>query len=309
MIFLGVDQSAGAGTNWKDGLRELNLPFLHKLKIDQTSLSAEPQKIAQYLEREPGFERCKEFKKVLSLNAQLFSRLLQNPDEKRVVVGGDHSIGLATVEASLASLRDGEKLNIIWIDAHGDYNSPESSRSGNIHGMPLYYLLNKSSYHKRVNKVFLIGTSDLDDPEFSMIENDPRIENISYQEIGDLQSLIRKMSRLSDSWGFHLSFDIDVLPLQQAPGTGCQLEVGVDWAVLKELFHLALQGLEIKAIDIVEYNPDLDKGKKTRNIVLELVDLIRYSQSTEQFDMATASSVISTKSAKKPLQNGPDYIM
>lgn len=310
MVFIGVENSYAAGVNWQDGLRDLDSSSFKKLDYSGHSVNSHQQKVAQYLEREPRFERGKNFKDVLTFNALLFNQLLNFSDERRVVIGGDHAIAMATVEASLAALKDGEKLNIIWIDAHGDYNTPDTSPSANIHGMPLYYLLNCSSYKKRINKVFLFGTTSVDKEEQRLIDGDDRIIEVPNARIQNAEQLWHKVKVNAGSCPCHISFDIDALQLSEAPATGCQVEEGLSFATLKRFFELAMSSsLKIKGIDIVEYNPDLDQAYKTRDLVLDLMELIENlaPEKNTQFIGEQAPEIIDIE--KKYLQKAQDYIM
>lgn len=202
-----------------------------------------------------------------------------------LVLGGDHSIAAGSVAGVAAALHArGEALGLIWLDAHADLHLPESSETGNVHGMPVAHLLGRGAAPMtnlgghgaavRPEHVAIIGARDLDMAEreharawgvriFSMREIDERGMRAVLQEA---------ITRVSDGTaGIHVSLDLDFVDPQEAPGVGTPVRGG---ATYREA-HLAMETLHdtgrVVAMDLVEVNPVLDRFNHTAELAVGLV--------------------------------------
>ncbi|SCW36993.1 arginase [Paenibacillus tianmuensis] len=225
----------------------------------------------------------KYFHDVLAVNEALaagVSRIVQQGSFP-LVLGGDHSIAIGTL-AGLASHYS--RLGVIWIDAHSDLNTPDTTPSGNIHGMSLAASLGQGderltriggiSPKIRPEHTVLLGVRDLDPGEKASI----KAQGITCFTMHDIDR--RGMSSVMEEAlqvagkgtdGVHLSFDIDSLDPVEAPGTGTPVKGGLSYREA----HLALELLHesgiVTSAELVEVNPSLDTGQKTAQLAVELI--------------------------------------
>lgn len=199
------------------------------------------------------------------------------------IVGGDHSLGLGSISGASKYF---DNLAVIWVDAHGDINTYETSPSGNVHGMPLaaamgygYDELTNLYYEgKKVKSenVFLIGARDLDAGEQAMIKNMNlnvySTEDIKNKGIESIMNSVYEKLKSNNVSSVHLSFDIDCLDSSLVPGTGTPASHGMDLAEGKYLIKSLMESKLVKSMDLVELNPLLDKEDTTANLVMELID-------------------------------------
>lgn len=202
-----------------------------------------------------------------------------------LVIGGDHSLGLGSVSGVSEFYDD---FGIIWLDAHGDINTSDTSPSGNIHGMALAALMgvgndelvNIYSPRTKVNpaNVFLVGTRDLDKGEQELIRehnlNVYSMDVIRKEGITYVAEDIKRKLRERKIRNVHCSIDIDIIDPKYAPGTGTTVGDGVMPGEFKTFLDKILSANLIKSIDMVELNPLLDKNDMTTKLCLEIIDYI-----------------------------------
>lgn len=193
-------------------------------------------------------------------------------------LGGDHSIAVGTV----AAVVDQNPMGLIWIDAHGDFNTPETSPSGNIHGMPLAALIgeghdtlvNVGSPGMKIHpeNVVLIGQRDLDSAEKDRIKKSGitifTMRDIDEQGISSVASkTIMKFAHLKR---FHLTLDMDALDPVEAPGVGTPVPGGISYREAHLLMEILSDSGKLGSMDLVETNPILDVANKTAKLGVEL---------------------------------------
>ncbi|MFC4775442.1 arginase [Paenibacillus sp. GCM10023252] len=198
-----------------------------------------------------------------------------------LLIGGDHSLAIG----SIAGLRKHySKLGVLWIDAHSDLNTPDSTPSGNIHGMSLgaslglgdtrFVSLGDIQPKLDPSRVVLIGARQLDPGERDII----RSLGIACYTMHDIDRrgmasvMEEAIAIVSDGTdGVHLSFDIDSLDPGEAPGTGTPVRGGISYREA----HLALELLSLSGVltsaELVEVNPQLDRGHATARLAVELI--------------------------------------
>lgn len=201
-----------------------------------------------------------------------------------LVVGGDHSLAIGT----LAGLSDAcERLGLLWIDAHADFNTPGSSPSGNIHGMSLAVACGQGlldlrricDYDPMVfeEDVFLLGPRDIDEEEMEILaESQVHLKNTEqWRAAGLVQTALDACQTLRARCDhLHLSFDIDVLDPAAVPGTGTRVPGGLTPAEAHELMRaLGQQGL-LGSAEFVEYNPELDPDGRTGELTMSLIETL-----------------------------------
>ena len=202
-----------------------------------------------------------------------------------LVLGGDHSLAAGSVAASAAHLRAlGTRLGVIWVDAHGDMNTPQSSGSGNVHGMPLAALLGPepaelsglggASPAVAAEHVVLIGVRNLDDQEKERVR-DSRIHVFTMKDIdrSGIAAVMEQAIALAGAGtdGLHVSFDLDVCDPGIAPGVGTPVNGGLDYREAHLVMEMLAVSGRVLALDMVEVNPTLDVRNSTAELGTELV--------------------------------------
>lgn len=202
-----------------------------------------------------------------------------------LVLGGDHSLAAGSVAASAAHLRArGTRLGVIWVDAHGDMNTPQSSGSGNVHGMPLAALLGPeptelsglggASPAVVPEHVVLIGVRNLDDQEKERVR-DSRIHVFTIKDIdrSGIAAVMEHAIALAGAGtdGLHVSFDLDVCDPGIAPGVGTPVKGGLDYREAHMVMEMLADSGRVLALDMVEVNPTLDVRNSTAELGTELV--------------------------------------
>jgi len=201
-----------------------------------------------------------------------------------VVLGGDHSLAAGSVAATADHVRrEGKPLGLIWIDAHGDMNTPASSTSGNVHGMPLAALLgNEPSELARIGgfspkisaeHTVLIGIRNLDDREKEIVR-ESRVQVFTMKEIDrtGIASIVEQALSIAgrDAAGLHVSFDLDVCDPTIAPGVGTPVKGGLDYREAHMVMEMIADSNGLRALDLVEVNPILDDRNMTAILGAEL---------------------------------------
>jgi len=201
-----------------------------------------------------------------------------------VVLGGDHSVAAGSVAASADAVRarTGKPLGVIWVDAHGDMNTPDSSGSGNVHGMPLAALLGQppeelssigTSPSLRPEHTVLVGIRNLDDREKDQIRA-AGVHVFTMKDV-DRDGIARVAERAialasNGTGGLHVSFDLDVCDPSVAPGVGTPVRGGLDYREAHMLMELVADSQLLAALDLVEVNPTLDVRNTTAEFAVEL---------------------------------------
>lgn len=195
-----------------------------------------------------------------------------------IFLGGDHSIAIGTIGGITAHKRCG----VVWIDAHGDFNTPQSSASGNIHGMPLATLLGdghgslvnigRDGAKLRPEDVVLIGLRDLDREERGLI----RKSGVNYYTMRDIDEkgisavMNDALNRLEHLDHIHVSFDVDSLDPNVAPGVGTPVKGGLTYREAHLIMETLSDTDRVLSMDIVEINPMLDAFNSTADTAVGL---------------------------------------
>ncbi len=202
-----------------------------------------------------------------------------------LVIGGDHSIACGTIAGISAwHARKKKKIGLIWFDAHADMNTPETSPSGNVHGMPLASILGFGPDElTRLGERYplvapenavLIGIRDVD-PGEREIARESGIKVYSMREL-DILGMDRVMKEAigivtRGTAGFHLSFDMDGLDPVEAPGVGTPVTAGVTQREGHLLLEHAAESGKLLGLEFTEINPILDERNRTAELAVALV--------------------------------------
>jgi arginase len=202
-----------------------------------------------------------------------------------VFLGGDHSIAMGTVSAvARHCLAQQKPVHVLWIDAHADYNTPETSPSGNLHGMPLALLCGEPGFDEtfggewlgRIDptNVAIFGARSIDRDERRLVQA-RGIEVIDMRKLDQLGVVasIQKIIDKAQSAGAHLhvSFDVDSLDPAIAPGGGTLVPGGLSYREAHLIMAMLHDSGVVGSLDVVELNPFLDHGGKSATLMVDLV--------------------------------------
>jgi len=202
-----------------------------------------------------------------------------------LVLGGDHSVAVGTVSGVSEHYRlHAQKIGLIWLDAHADMNTPETSPSGNVHGMPLACILGMGppeltelfGYQPKVapRNAVIVGLRDVDQLEKPHVR-ESGVRAFTMRDIDErgLRSVMDEAIRLAceETAGFHLSLDMDFVDPQHAPGVGTPVRGGVTYREA----HLAMEMIgdtgRMVSMEVVEVNPVIDEVNRTADLAVELI--------------------------------------
>lgn len=228
-------------------------------------------------------ERARFLPEILSTCAALAELVAESvrQETRPLVLGGDHSVALGTL-AGLAAAT-GCPGGVIWIDAHGDLNTPETSPSGNVHGMPLAAALGRSPewfVHEGLalpavdpSRVALVGIRSLDRAERDFLrEADIRVFTMSdVDRIGIERALREALDRVAGPGFVHVSLDLDALDPEVAPGVGTPVRGGLTYREAHLACELIAESGIVGSFEVVEANPVLDRENTTALTAVELI--------------------------------------
>ncbi len=207
----------------------------------------------------------------------------KNLDTFVLTLGGDHSMALGSIQGILKARPN---FSLIWVDAHGDFNTPETSPSGNLHGMPLAALTGyvktglpnfewlERGPHLDPKRVALLGIRSLDTGEKRML-HEAGISVFTMKEI-DRYGIGRVMEQVlevveADKRPLHVSFDIDSMDPSEAPGTGTRVRGGLTYREAHYILETLSDTQRLGSMDLAEINPVLDCNNQTSILGLELI--------------------------------------
>jgi arginase len=200
--------------------------------------------------------------------------------ELPVFLGGDHSIALGTVAAATSG---GGTTGVLWVDAHGDYNTPDTTPSGNVHGMPLAALtglgasemvdFDRPGPKVSPRDVALIGVRSLDEEEGKLLRStDAALFSMTEVDaLGIPEVVERALTHLSHCDNIHVSFDLDSIDPRLVPGVGTPVPGGLTVREVNLLFETLHQRIEVRSVDVVEVNPILDQRNRTAEVAVDMV--------------------------------------
>ena len=203
-----------------------------------------------------------------------------------ITLGGDHVIAISS---ALASINTHKNMGIIWVDAHGDYNTFETTQSGNLHGLPYAVI---TGYEKKLLADFhngdfynpknavILGGRDIDELELPNIK-DAGVTLISTEDIHKYgtEAMFKKAMEIASNGtnGVHISYDLDVIDPKIAPGVSVPAVNGINLDEAYKIADLINEEINkdiVKSFDLVELNPLLDKDKVTEKIAVEIMERV-----------------------------------
>ncbi len=202
-----------------------------------------------------------------------------------LVLGGDHSVAVGSVSGMSRTLRkQKQSLGLIWIDAHADMNTPETSPSGNVHGMPLACLIGQGpralthiyGYAPKVDPkhVALVGVREVDQLEKPHVK-DSGVRAFTMRDIDErgLRAVIEDAIQIASAGtgGFHVSLDMDSVDPREAPGVGTPVRGGLTYREAHLAMEIVCDSGRMTSMDVVEVNPVIDEANRTAVLAVELI--------------------------------------
>ncbi len=287
IAIIGAPVDLGAGRRGVDmgpsalryaGLQEQIEALGHAVR-DQGNV---PVPLAEQIEQPRQGEKMRYLNALVQVNQALCEQVQGARAEGRfpLVLGGDHSIAIGSVGGSAR----GRRLGMLWVDAHADFNTPETTPSGNIHGMTVAALtgrghpaltgLSGAAPVLQDGDIAMIAVRDLDPLErealrasgihiFTMYDIDRR----------GLYAVVEEaITRISaHTEGFHVSLDLDALDPVEAPGVGTPVLGGLSYRETHLVMELVAEAGRMVSMDVVEVNPILDEGNRTAELAVQFV--------------------------------------
>jgi arginase len=199
-------------------------------------------------------------------------------DHTPLVLGGDHSVAIGSLVGSAADA----DIGAVWFDAHGDYNTPSTSPSGNIHGMPLAAALGVKEWADTdwanaaglsEENIAIVGLRSIDDTERELLaESDITTYTMSDIDQRGLAEVVRSALAVASDGvdGYHVSLDLDWLDPTIAPGVGTPVRGGVTYREAHHAMEILAQQGGMRSMELVEVNPILDESNETARMAVEL---------------------------------------
>ncbi len=225
------------------------------------------------------------YEQVIDMNRRIYESTLKSLKDGAfpVLMGGDHSVSAGSVSA-VAKFHEGQKIGLIWVDAHGDWNNEESTESGNMHGMPFSAVCGSGpnimvDYGQEPvfvdpAKCVQIAGRMFDPQEIvRMKKSGICVLSIDVIDRMGIQAVMNKAIEIAGSGtaGIHLSFDIDSVTPESAPGTGTTVHSGLTVREAFTTVEMLADCGKVISMDIVEVNPILDEHNRTARLASEIV--------------------------------------
>lgn len=200
-----------------------------------------------------------------------------------IILGGDHALSMGSVSGMARYAAEvGRPLFVLWLDAHADFNSPETSPSGNMHGMPVAFYCGKAEFAPILpadrpmvdpTKVFQVGIRSVDDREREEIaEHGVRVYDMrAVDELGMAHIMRHILDEVRSGNGLlHVSLDVDFMDPELAPGVGTTVPGGATFREAHLIMEMLWESDLVSSLDVVELNPFLDDRGKSARVLVEL---------------------------------------
>ncbi len=238
----------------------------------------------------PPVDGYRHLSEVVQWNRAVFDAVLAELRQQRlpVLLGGDHSLGLGSISAVARHCFDtGRKLRVLWLDAHADFNTSALTPSGNVHGMPVACLcgfgpealtrmagLPGNAPALQARQIHQIGIRSVDEGERRFVhEQGLEVFDMRFiDEVGMRQTMLQALNGLDADTHLHVSFDVDFLDPEIAPGVGTTVPGGPTYREAQLCMEMIADSGCLASLDIVELNPALDVRNKTAQVAVDLVE-------------------------------------
>lgn len=229
-------------------------------------------------------EKMKFLKEITRVNSILAQKVEDsiNFGNLPLILGGDHSIAIGSILGAQSAKK---KIGVLWIDAHGDFNTYQTTMSGNLHGMSLAastgigsdkltaFKSNGTSYINPKN-VVLVGARDIDPEEARLIrESGITVFTMAHIDMYGMQEIMKRAINIVEDGtdGFHLSFDMDVISPNEAPGVGTPVTGGITYREAHLAAEMIATSTKLCSMEFVEVNPILDYRNQTALLAVSLI--------------------------------------
>ena len=287
---IGVPMDLGAGRRGVDmgpsairiaGIGERLRELGYKV-IDEGDLSIKTQEEQRI--KDPHAKYLPEISRALNVLGRKVSKIAHH-GHFPLVLGGDHSVAIGTISGIAAHARTKhKKIGVLWIDAHGDFNTPEISPSGNIHGMPLAIctglgprsLRSICGAFRKVDPehVAIIGLRNLDKAEReNIIKYGVKLHTMEDIDKYGVHRVMKKaLQEVASNIDYlHVSFDLDSVDPVYAPGVGTPVKGGLDYREAHLIMEMIAESGKMTSLELVEVNPILDSRNQSAEFAVELV--------------------------------------
>ena len=231
---------------------------------------------------EPGDDRARFLPQILALCDEVAKLVAAARDAGRtpLVIGGDHSVALGSLVGMASANGPG---GVLWVDAHGDLNTPESSPTGNVHGMVLAAALGLGGpafAHAgwtlpaiEAGKLSLVGVRALDQGERELLKRlDAKVITMADIDRAGVETCMREaIAHASGAAFLHVSLDLDVVDPETAPGVGTPVRGGLSYREAHLAMEVVAEAANADSFDVVEVNPVLDRENATGKLAVELI--------------------------------------
>jgi arginase len=202
-----------------------------------------------------------------------------------LVLGGDHSVAIGTVSGISRHFRErNQQVGLIWLDAHADMNTPETSPSGNIHGMPLACLVGMGpaelvdlmGYRPKIaaQNTVIVGLREVDMTERPQVRQSG-VRAFTMRDIDErgLRAVMEEAIRAASDGtaGFHCSLDMDFVDPKDAPGVGTAVRGGATYREAHLAMEMICDSRRMTSMEVVEVNPVLDEANRTADLAVQLI--------------------------------------
>ncbi|MBL8722576.1 MAG: arginase [Planctomycetes bacterium] len=237
--------------------------------------------------RNPGQTNARYLEPIYHVCNRLRLRVRRSLEQGEIplVMGGDHSIAIGTISGVAEHYRNqGQRIGLIWVDAHADMNTPESSPTGNIHGMPLAsvlgmghpLLVGMGGFQPKVlpANVCLIGIRDIDQTEREIVKRSG-IHAYTMRDVDErgMRAILQESIGFANDGtaGFHVSFDLDGMDPRDVPGTGTPVKGGISWREANLLMEMVSDAGRMTSLEITELNPILDVKNQSGEVAVDVI--------------------------------------
>ena len=236
---------------------------------------------------QPPVEGYRHLEQVVAWNRAVMEAMADELRQQRmpVLLGGDHCLGLGSITAVARHCREtGQKLRVLWLDAHADFNTHQVTPSGNVHGMPVACLcglgprelthLSGESPAMDAADIRQIGIRSVDQGEKRLVkEYGIDIYDMRYiDEVGMKRVMEEALEGVDDNTHLHVSFDVDFLDPSVAPGVGTVVPGGPNYREAQLVMEMIADTGRMRSLDIMELNPVIDSRNMTAEIAVDLVE-------------------------------------
>jgi arginase len=224
---------------------------------------------------------------VTDWNRRVFAAVTEALDRARmpILLGGDHCLAIGSIGAVAAHCRRlGKKLRVIWLDAHADFNTSEITPSGNVHGMPVSCLfgigppslVDMAGFVPalRRDQIHQIGIRSVDPGERHLVhEQQVSIFDMRYVDEHGMRKVMHEaLAGLDASTHLHVSFDVDFLDPEIAPGVGTTVPGGPNYREAQLCMEMIADTGLLASLDVVELNPAFDDHNRTAKLAVDLIE-------------------------------------